>query len=295
MDALFIEGNIDQNQKWVPAFQASTLDLYIKHTKDGLSAIQEKSDNFLVLWPETALPFFLEKSRPLTSRLFQFVRQMGEPLLFGAPGLEEGKELSESGVFNRAYLLNPDGQIEAFYDKEHLVPFGEYVPSWLKLEFLEPLLQGVGIYESGRDASPLRYASLALGMLICYEGIFPWLAQERVEKGANILVDISNDGWFGRSPAAVQHLYLTIARCVEQNRWLLRSTNTGLSAIVDNYGRIRILGSQFVSGSLYGKAWVLEEKSIYHRLSPYLPGCAFVCLLMINAAHFYGSRKRAQT
>lgn len=272
MNALFVEGNVDQNQKWEPAFQTSTLELYMDLTIEGLAGLShEERENLLVLWPETALPFFLELNRPLARQLSNFVKEARVPLLFGAPGMEEGKSIKESAIFNRAFLLQPDGRISSFYDKKHLVPFGEYVPSFLKLEFLEPLLQGVGIYEQGQDSSPLRFQSLALGMLICYEGIFPWLARERVAHGANILVDISNDGWFGKSPAALQHLYLTIVRCVEQNRWLLRSTNTGLSAIADNLGRIRLLGSMFKRGTLSGKATLLKDKSVYYHLADYLP------------------------
>lgn len=280
--ALFIEGNVDQNQKWVPAFQTSTLDLYMRLSQEGLKKIPEKEKNNLVLlWPETALPFFLETNTTLTKSLLDFVKDIGEPLLFGAPGMEKGKSLEDSEIFNRAYLVNPDGSIEGFYDKQHLVPFGEYVPSWLKLQFLEPLLQGVGIYSEGRNPCPLRYGSLALGILICYEGIFPWLAQERVDKGANILVDISNDGWFGNSPAALQHLYLTLIRCVEQNRWLLRSTNTGLSAIADNLGQIKLVGESFKRGFLYGNARLIEQKSIYHSIASYLPWSALAIFILI--------------
>lgn len=284
MTALFIEGNVDQNQKWLPVFQTSTLDLYMRLSREGLAEIPDREkSNLLLLWPETALPFFLETNAGLMGRLARFVEDIRLPLLFGAPGMEEGKSLEDSRIYNRAWLINSDGQIEGFYDKEHLVPFGEYVPSWLQLNFLEPLLQGVGIYSEGQNPNPLLHGSLALGLLICYEGIFPWLAQERVDRGANILVDISNDGWFGSSPAALQHLYLTLVRCVEQNRWLLRSTNTGLSAIVDNLGRIRLAGESFKRGFLYGNARLIEKKSIYHAFAPYLPWSAlsvFIILLI---------------
>lgn len=146
-------------------------------------------------------------------------------------------------VFNRALLLDPSGNTAGHYDKEHLVPFGEYVPEWLNWNFLADLLQEVGVYTPGRSAAPLVHEDLRLGMLICYEAVFPWLAQARVEHGANVLVDISNDGWFGRSPAALQHLYLASLRAVEQGRWLLRGTNTGISAIIDARGRVTVRGA----------------------------------------------------
>lgn len=112
----------------------------------------------------------------------------------------------------------------------------------------------MGVYTEGTTTAPLHYRNLALGMLICYEGIFPWLAQDRAAQGANILVDISNDGWFGATPAARQHLYLTALRALEQNRWLLRGTNTGISAVVDPRGRLTLRGGQFRAQALWARA-----------------------------------------
>ena len=158
------------------------------------------------------------------------------------------------------------------------MPFGEYLPSWLNWPFLEALLQGVGVYTEGTATGPLRYGDLALGMLICYEGIFPWLAQARVADGANILVDISNDGWFRGTPASRQHLYLTVLRALEQNRWLLRGTNTGISAVIDGRGRITARGPQFRAGTLAARARLETGESRYHRLAPWLPWLALAAL-----------------
>lgn len=260
---LLVEGNVDQNQKWVAAFQRSTLELYINLTNEGLRGIEQNivSEKPLIIWPETALPFFYEKNLVLAQWLEKAVQSFACPLLFGAPGIEivNGKE----EIYNRAFLLAPSGKELAHYDKEHLVPFGEYVPVWLKLDFLDALLQGVGVYNEGQNPQPLKYDSLALGVLICYEGIFPWLAAERVANGANILVDISNDGWFGSTPAARQHLYLTVLRCVEQGRWLLRGTNTGISAVADSRGRLVVTGAMFCAESLAVRARLLGCSTIY--------------------------------
>ena len=186
----------------------------------------------------------------------------------------------EPDVFNRAFLLGPNGDTVGYYDKEHLVPFGEYLPEWLNWGFLEALLQGVGVYQTGTATAPLRHDNLALGMLICYEGIFPWLAQNRVAEGANILVDISNDGWFGNTPAARQHLYLTALRAVEQNRWILRGTNTGISVVVDPRGRLAMQGGQFKAQAVWGKAALTTAPSVFHVVSPWL--------LPLAAATFLG-------
>ncbi len=304
MAVLFVEGNVDQGQKWLPAMQRETVDRYCSLTERGLAALNASPvpdatdasapappgdgapERPLVIWPETALPFFFQTHR-LAARVRGLVRQEGVPLLFGAPGVERrpaqtppapGTPPPEPDIFNRAFLLAPDGRVMGWYDKEHLVPFGEYLPSWLNWPFLEALLQGVGIYAEGTSAGPLRYGDLALGMLICYEGIFPWLAQERVANGANILVDISNDGWFRGTPASRQHLYLTVLRALEQNRWLLRGTNTGISAVVDARGRLTVRGPQFRAGTLAARARLSATPSRYHALAPWLPPAAVLAL-----------------
>lgn len=282
LTALMVEGNVDQNQKWTLPFQERSLADYLRLTAAGLQENEEKfaGERPLVLWPETALPFFYEKNDILAARLARRMKELGCPLLFGAPGVERGKN-GEELLYNRAFLLNAAGERIGHYDKEHLVPFGEYVPAWLKLDFLEALLQGVGVYEAGTDADILPYGKVAIGVLICYEGIFPWLAQDRVAAGANILVDISNDGWFGLSPASRQHLYLTVLRCVEQGRWLLRSTNTGISAVVDARGRVVMRGGQFEAGSMACRGRLLDDWTVYHEYAALWPWAAALLLLLL--------------
>lgn len=279
LSVLFVEGNIDQNQKWLPAFQRQTVETYLTLTQ---KALEERPDQKpLIIWPETALPFFFETDRLHAPRIRELAASAQSPLLLGAPGIEQ-RPGKEPAIFNRAFLLGPDGATLAHYDKEHLVPFGEYLPDWLNWGFLSALLQGVGVYETGTAVAPLRYGNLALGMLICYEGIFPWLAQTRVEDGADILVDISNDGWFGRTPAARQHLYLTALRGVEQNRWILRGTNTGISAVVDPRGRLTMRGNQFQAEALWAGAGLVATPSLYHHIAPLIfPIAALLCLALL--------------
>ena len=125
----------------------------------------------------------------------------------------------------------------------------------------------MGVYTEGTTTAPLHYRNLALGMLICYEGIFPWLAQDRAAQGANILVDISTDGWFGATPAARQHLYLPLRCALEQNRWLLRRHQHG-AAVVDPRGRLTLRGGQFRAQALWARAGLQTAPSPYHRLAP---------------------------
>jgi apolipoprotein N-acyltransferase len=141
--------------------------------------------------------------------------------------------------------------VVGFYDKEHLVPFGEYVPlgEWLPLG---KLVESVGDFSSGRNQRAPSIGDIALGVLVCYEGIFPELAQKRVEEGATLLVNISNDAWFGDSSAPWQHLQLSLLRAVEQGRWLARATNTGISLLADPQGRITARSGLFTEDAVTG-------------------------------------------
>ena len=281
---LFAEGNIDQNQKWVPVYQRRTVETYLRLTQAELA--RHPGENPLIVWPETALPFNFDNNGILSALVRNLARQSQSPLLTGVPGFQYDAA-GNMQVFNRALLLDPSGNTAGHYDKEHLVPFGEYVPEWLNWNFLADLLQEVGVYTPGRSAAPLVHGDLRLGMLICYEAVFPWLAQARVEHGANVLVDISNDGWFGRSPAALQHLYLASLRAVEQGRWLLRGTNTGISAIIDARGRVTVRGGQFEENTLWGRVRLQQGATVYHKLGLWLPLAAGLLWLGI----FWGTRR----
>ena len=258
---LFIEGNIDQNQKWQPVLQQKTISHYIKLSNEALKPFALEKP--LVIWPETAMPFFFELKPSFAKQIRTWVQESQINLLFGAPGTDPNDP--NHLIYNRATLLDQNGQTIGHYDKEHLVPFGEYTPSFLNFAFLEPLLQGVGIYSPGADQKPLHLDKLEMGMLICYEGIFPWLAQERVNAGANVLVDISNDSWFLKTPASRQHLYLTTLRAIEQKRWILRGTNSGISAVIDNFGRIVQKGQLFQEGSLYARAKINQSQTFFNQ------------------------------
>ena len=287
MGVLFVEGNVDQNKKWAPAFQRQSVDLYMRLTAEGLAARPDEKP--LVIWPETAMPFIFTRTPHLAELVKMTARTNGCPLLFGAPDRAmptpaEQRAGKQPPVYNRAILLDPEGRVSGHYDKQHLVPFGEYAPAWADFDFLAPLLQGVGIFSPGGRADALRQDDIALGMLICYEGIFPWLARERVESGANILADISNDGWFSTTPASRQHLYLTALRAVEEGRWILRGTNTGISAVIDSCGRIVRHGPQFKTGTVYARARLNTETTRWHALSSWLMGATLLAILLIPLA-----------
>ncbi len=280
---LLVEGNIDQNQKWVEAYRTSTVRTYARLTVDAVRRLRDAGPDAeawlgrgVILWPETAMPFDLPTSRHSVDILAVSLAT-GMPLATGAPGMERGPD-GRPLVYNRVWLLDSRGGIAGSYDKEHLVPFGEYVPAFFRWDFLAGLLQEVGAYAEGTRTAPLRAGRLAMGPLVCYEAVFPWLAQERVAGGANVLVDVSNDGWFGDTAAPWQHLYLTGLRALEQNRWLVRCTNTGISAVYDSRGRLVFQGPQFQAEALWAEARVTHETSRFHALFNLLP---ILCALLL--------------
>ncbi len=256
-----VQGNINQDQKWDPEYQAATVMRYVDLSRKAVAG--SKTD--LVVWPETAMPFYFQRPDALQARVREFARDHNTALVTGAPAA--AKENGAWTLFNRAYLTAPDGVVTAFYDKEHLVPFGEYVPLSRLLPFMRKLVQGAGDFREGDNKTPLQTGNLALGMLICYEGIFPELAQKRVAEGANLLVNITNDAWFGDTPAPRQHLDATLLRAVEQGRWLVRAANTGISAVIDPKGRILAHGRLFTAESVSSpEVGLVTEMTVFHRI-----------------------------
>lgn len=145
------------------------------------------------------------------------------------------------------------------------MPFGEYMPfaEWLPLQ---KLVNGVGDFAPGGNEARLAAGDFVLGALICYEAIFAGLAQDRVSQGANLLVNTSNDAWFGDTSAPLQHLHLAALRAIEQGRWMVRGTNTGISAFIDPLGRIKDAGPQFADIAAVGQVHLRTEPTLFHRL-----------------------------
>jgi apolipoprotein N-acyltransferase len=186
----------------------------------------------LIVWPESPAPFQTNDTvfRDAVSNL---ARQAQAWVLVGSIGVD-----SPQRVFNSAALVSPTGEWDGRYNKIHLVPFGEYVPFASVFSFASGLTQAVGNFTPGTSRVPLEAGNQKLGVFICYESIFPNEVRQLVAQGAQVLVNVSNDGWYGDSGAWAQHLNQARMRAVENHRWLLRDTNTGLTASIDPYGRV---------------------------------------------------------
>lgn len=228
----FIQGNVAQDEKWDPAYQEATVDRYERLTHEAAAQGAE-----LVVWPETAAPFFFQTDSALRDRVTMLAEREHVWLVVGSPAFSRDDE--GLALYNRVYLVDPAGAAERSYDKMKLVPFGEYVPLARLFFFVHKVVEGIGEFRAGTDPVVFPTARGKFGALICYEGIFPGLTRRFVVGGADFLVNITNDAWFGRTSAPYQHLAMVSVRAVENRVPIVRVANTGFSAMVDPDGRIR--------------------------------------------------------
>ena len=229
--AVAVQGNIDQSIKWDPSYQNQTMASYQRLTRAAFGSKPE-----LIVWPETAVPFFFQNPNRFSRDLFRLVDQSGAGLLFGSPAYQ--RTGGRTRYYNRAYLITPDDIPLQYYDKVHLVPFGEYIPLKRWLFFVDRLVPAAGDFEAGDKIVPLRLSDVSIGVLICFEAIFPELARIQTRRGANILVNLTNDAWFGRTSAPYQHFSMAVFRAVENRRPMIRAANTGISAFIGSEGKI---------------------------------------------------------
>ena len=238
-----VQPSTDQVQKWDDTYRDLLLARYERLAKEAAEL-----NPWLTLWPETAMPFVFDQHELESEWLRRVGRENGGRILTGVAGVSG--YWPEQKLHNRMLLLR-DGEPAAYYDKVHLVPFGEYLPladlPFLQWAFMQGLIGAAGIYNPGRPMPPIQIAlnpgeadspRVRLGMLICFESTFPYLGRNRVLEGTDLLVVPTNDGWFGRSRAPEQHLIQAAMRAIETRRPVVRAGNTGISAVIHPTGSI---------------------------------------------------------
>ena len=255
---LMVQGNIPQDVKWNPAFQESTVKTYERLTRKGW-----QSPGTLVVWPESALPFYMQGEPAYAARVKALAAELKSSLVTGSPAFEKEGQLVR--YLNSAFLISPSGAVLGRSDKLHLVPFGEYVPLAALLPFVNKLVAGIGDFSPGKAALPLDTEAGKIGVLVCFEGIFPEVARDYVRGGAGMLVNITNDAWFGRSSAPYQHLSMTVFRAVENRVPLVRAANTGISSVIDSKGHIRGMTPLFEEATLGAEVRQGGGGSFYSR------------------------------
>jgi len=269
-----VQGNIEQSKKWDSAFRISTIEKYFNLS---LSAKEHKPD--LVVWPETAAPFYFFHNIRLSKMVQKGIQNAGTSFLIGIPSFIQ----SENGIkyYNSAYLINPDGKVQGKYDKVHLVPFGEYVPFKKWLPFLGKMVEEVGDFWPGEKGSTIKWGNYKLGVQICFEIIFPGLSRAVVNNNAALLVNLTNDAWYGNSSAPYQHFSMTVFRAIENRKALVRSANTGISGFIDPVGRIIAETALFSDAVLTRSVPIIFMTTFYTRFGDLFAIACLVSVLFI--------------
>jgi apolipoprotein N-acyltransferase len=241
----------------------------------------------LIVWPEAPAPFSWQDSR-FSKRASSLAIRAGHPFLAGV--IEWKTEQFPSGhigqaPYNSALLVDSQGQKVFVYDKRHLVPFGEYEPFPLIHRVVQSVSDEVGGFHKGKvPAVGTLPGAYKFGVFICYEAIYPGEIREFAGKGANLLINISNDGWFGKSAAAVQHLHMARVRAVESRRWVLRVTNSGITAAIDPYGKIYESIPRDVRGAVDLPYDFRTAITLYARFGDWFAWmCVLVSVILLSA------------
>lgn len=277
-----IQGNIDQSIKWDPAFRDATITIY-----DRLSRQAAAGGVDLVVWPESAAPFFFQEGGEPSSRIMALATGTKSPVLFGSPAYEDVDGVRK--LYNSAFLLSAEGKLLGRSDKVHLVPFGEYVPLARALPFVRKLVEGVGDFSPGERLEALDTGRGKIGVLVCFEGIFPELSRGYARAGAQVLVNITNDAWYGRSSAPYQHLSMASFRAVENRMPLIRAANTGITAIIDCNGHITGETALFKEAFVVDRVRLGTSATFYTRFGDVF---AVLCVLASIAMAGFALRKR---
>ncbi|HEY2774824.1 MAG TPA: apolipoprotein N-acyltransferase [Candidatus Binatia bacterium] len=273
-ELVVVQGNLDFRQQWRLTSHVANLQRYRDLTQSALA--DERAD--LVVWPENAVTFFLDREEALRKSLAGMLGASHAMLLAGGPRVQS---LAPQEFRNSAFLLGQDASIVSYYDKQRLLPFGEYRPMHaLAFEQSDP--GPVREFSPGPpEASLLDAAGLPVGVVICNEALFPDPARERVRAGAQLLVALTNDSWVGQWKYAEQAFEQSVVRAVEERRYLVRASTSGPSAVVDDAGQVLARTRDDSEEVLRHPIQARRELSIYARVGDLFAWC---CAAIVAAA-----------
>ncbi len=268
-----LQGNIDESikakQSTVEDFQEYVLNVYINLFKQ---AARKKPD--LIILPESALPFNYFSESVDKDKFFKDIKPFKIAFAVGLDSIIYKN--TNIKIYNSFLFFDKNHQLVGVYNKNKLVPFGEYVPHPFKVfESLFPYLGGYD-FSRGKDGKIITIGRLKIAPLICYESIFPLYVANLIKKGANLIANITNDGWFGKTVEPYQHLEMSRVRAVENKRYFIRATNSGISAVINSYGKIEATLGLNKRGVLIANVCPIEEKTFWTIYSNYLIGLWFV-------------------
>jgi apolipoprotein N-acyltransferase len=276
-----VQGNLDLGSAWAPEFYGRNLQVYLGLTHQALAA----EPAALVVWPENAMSFFLEDEPQYRRAIARVLGSTGVPA--GVALLAGGPRVAEPGAAryqNAAFLLAPDGEISAVYEKEHLLPFAEYFPL-ASLASLQRRFGRVREFVAGARTAPLPTPIGRAGIVVCNEAFFPEVTARRVRDGAEVLVNLANDGWLDDAKFSAIALDMVTLRAVETRRWVVRASTSGPSGVIDPLGRVREQSAQASRAVLRGAVRPRDELTVYVRLGDaFAWGCVVVVLVALAVA-----------
>ena len=257
-----VQASILQEEKWEPGQAWRNIQRHLDLTR--AAAAQGAR---LVVWPESAVPSFFDRDPGLADVLREEARARRIYLVFGNDDRDAGDDERRFKIWVGAKMLDPEGRLALRYHKIRLVPFGEYVPiqSVLSTVGVGKLVQRVGEFTPGDDLAVGAADGHHLSVFICYEAIFPDLVRGFTRGGADLLVNITNDGWYGRTSAPHQHMAMAAFRAVENGKYLVRAANTGITAVVDARGRVLRKTSLFETTALVADVGIVPGQTPYAR------------------------------
>jgi len=267
-----VQPNIDPNLKFTSTMRNETFNRLIY-----LSQMCARDSVDLIIWPETATPIFLKSPGKYQQTVFKLSKSANILIFTGTPIYNRKRH----EIYNGAVLIEPEKGIGQEYRKLHLVPFGEHIPFDRYIPLLKKIDLGQGDYSSGSEYTIFKTKNFKFSCLICFESIFPELSREFVNRGANFLVNITNDGWFGKISGPQQHNDMAILRTVENGVPLLRSANTGISMVVDQYGRILKETKLFETTFLTARISIKNNKTIYQKIGDILPILSLIIMTVL--------------
>ena len=309
-EALLVQQNIPIAVRWSPDYFDRTLNdltsLTLKSVADSAaqastgqapSGQSSTTKPDLIIWPESPAPFYTSDPRFRTA-ISEMARRAGTWVVTGSIGTAPAtKSGAHELIFNSAVIVSPRGEWTGRYDKVHLVPFGEYLPFPSLFSFAGGLSKEVGEFEPGGSRVPLDATDEKLGVFICYESVFPDDVRQFASQGAQVFVNISNDGWYGDSGAWSQHVNQTRMRAVENERWVLSAANTGLTGSIDPYGRMVVRAPRKDRTTLVAPYALTYVTTFYSRHGDWFAMlCAIISLgALVERFAFSKNRKKVDS
>ncbi len=279
-----VQGSMEQGMKWSESVMQQTIDVY----RDLTRSVLPRDPQFIV-FPETAMTFWIESPvyEEFSEQVHALTEEAGVPLLTGALGYRPG----ETEIYNSVFLLQPGQGITDSYSKMHLVPFGEYLPLPSLFFFLDGLTGAIGALTPGDELTVMRLAGadMRIGTVICYESIFPDLVRRFALGGANVLVVMTNDAWFGTSSAPSHHFSMAVLRAVENGTPVIRAANTGISGFISATGAVQGTTPMMVATTTVAQVHPNRTgPTFYTRYGDVF--ALFCCVLAVVAAALAGRR-----